>query len=270
MEVQAQRIEGLVANSKNVCEVENAARGNFSAQLSTLRAEGAQAVSLLQAQMESYESNLDALRAELDNRIGSAQSTLISNFENQVKQDMPNVLDQCFSHEVLDRMEEHICLELLVYFDEALAAEAEARQQLERRTMCNFDKLRPLQDEEDVVEQVIVEDAAKQEIDRLLLASEMPYASSASSARGASTRGARVPNGYRAIDETTAVPADVFESLAMAGKVARSRGQHCRSDRGGKQRLVAADFCLDEGSQFVAKFCLDDGSKFVQKSVPNL
>jgi len=278
MQVQTQRIEGFLANSKIVCEVADSEKTYCSA-LSNLRAESAHAVSLLQVQVESYESNLNALRADLDDRIGATESMLTAKFEHQV---VPKLLDQYFSHEVIDRMEQQICGELLGHFDAALACEAAARQQLERRTLRKFDKLlKPVPDmsrdkqkpvavdEEDVAEQVTVEDAAKQEVVKNNILAKIsktadagqfdtvsvPVASSASSARGTSTRGAAVSKGYQAIDETTAVPDDLFESLAMAGRAARNRGQHCRIRCGGEQRLIATELCLDDGSNFDQPKC---------------
>jgi len=226
LQAQAQRIEGFVASSNKAGEVVVSERTYFSAQVSTLRAEYAFS---LQAHRESYESKLDALRTDLDNRIGAAQSTLTSKLDHQVMQEVPRLLDKCLSH---------ICTELAGPFDEA-ACKSAMRQRLERRTVR--DNLLPLPVAMDNEENVAEE--------------ELPVTSSASFSQGASTLGMAVPEEYEAIDETTAVPADLFESLAMAGRVARNRGQHCRTRCGGKQRLIAAELCLNDGSEFAQPTC---------------
>jgi len=217
LQAQAQRIECFIANYKNVGEVVAAERTYFSAQVSTLRAEGAQEFYLLKDQMESYASDLDALSADFDDRIQAAQSMLTSKFEQQAKQEAPKLLDKCLLHEVLCHMEQHICAELLGHVDEVLACEAAAHQQLERKTTRKFDTLFSLlQDKSRDKQKPVAMDVVEQ---------ELLVASSASSSRGALTMGADVPEGYEVIDQTTAVPADKFERLAMAGRVARNGGQ---------------------------------------------
>lgn len=251
LQAQAQQIEGLIANSKNAGEMVVAERTYFSDQVSTLRAEGAQAFSLLQVQSESYESTLDSLRADFDNRIAAAQSMLASMVDHQVKQEVPKLLDRHLSHEVHHHME-HICAELLGHFDEALACEAAAHQQLERRILRKFDILsRPLQDKSRDKQKPAAMDDEESVVEQ-----ELPVVSSAFSSRGASTMCTTVPEACEAIDQTRTVPTDAFESLAMAGSVSsRNEGQHSRIRCGGKQRLLAAEFCLNGGSNFARPKC---------------
>merc|ERR1712008_572 len=129
------------------------------------------------------------------------------------------------------------------------------------------DKQKPVtvDDEEDVVERATVEEAAKtQAVENDILAIDaiqfdsaavLAVPSAASSPQSVSIMGSPVPTGYEAIDESTAVPADLFERLAVAGGVARNRGQHCRILPGGKQWLIAADFCTNECSNFAQPAC---------------
>lgn len=283
LQAQSQRIEGYIVNNKNADEVVFAERNFFSDQLSTVRKEGVQALSLLRVQIESHTSDLDALRADLKNRIAAVQTMMMSKVEHQVKEEMPKHLDHCFSYETLQRLEKQITTKLLGHVDKALAREAAARQQLERTSMRRFDSLlkpvqdksrnkqkpRALDDKEGVVEQAFAQYTAEKEVKNDILtsttktadacqpdsATSLPVGSSVSSSRGASTLGMFVQKGYEEIDETTVVPADVFESLAMAGRVARNRGQHCRTRCGGKQRLIAAELCLNDGSKFARPKC---------------
>lgn len=267
LQAQARRIDGLEANSENAGEAMAAERLVLSAQVSTLKEEG-----------ELYASYLGAFRADFD-RFVATHSTLTSTFEHEVQQEAIKLLDHCLAADgTLHRMEHQICAEVLGTLDEAFACEAAARRELERSIMRKFDKLRgvwdeggetqkpvTVHDEEDVVEQETVAEAAKTEavenniltIDAIQLdsAAVLSVPSAASSPQSVSIMGSPVPTGYEVIDESTAVPADLFESLAMAGRVARNRGQHCRIRSGGKQWLIAADFCPNECSNVAQPTC---------------
>jgi hypothetical protein len=266
LQAQARRIEGIVANSENAGEAMAAERLVLSAQVSTLKEEGA-----------LYGSYLGAFRADFD-RFVATYSTLTSTFEHEVQQEAAKLLDHCLADGVLRRMEQQICTEVLSNMDEAFACEAAARRELERSIMRKFDMLRgvwdegrdkqkpvTVDDEEDVVERASVEEAAKtQAVENDILAidaiqfdsaAELSVSSAASSSQSVSIMGSPVPTGYEAIDESTAVPADLFESLAMAGRLARNRGQHCRIRSGGKQWLIAADFCPNACSNFAPPTC---------------
>lgn len=216
LQAQAQRIEGFVANSKNDGVAMVAEGTLLSAQVSTLKAEGA-----------LYRSYLDSLRADFDSFVAK-HSTLKSTFEHQVKHEADKLLDHCFTDGgLLRRMEQHICAQVQGTLDETLACGAASRHELDRRTMrtseksrgvwdASRDKQKPVtvDDEEDVVERATAEGAAQKlavkrrpsvgfaDASQLDSAAVLPFPSSASSPESASILGSPVPEGGEATAES--------------------------------------------------------------------